>query len=371
MLDVLALNFMPNSRTWLAWLTARRAWFIVCAIAIANTLAAGLISFYTWSYSFFEVWTMLNLLSFFLSLSLLSVWLGFQRFEGKLLWFALVALILAVIAVFVFTALFEWIYGQNMAQMLDRNFLFEKRFRVTLMAGLSFGLLFAGAAIAIAHWRNREVERRAMRLELEKEQSELSRQLSETRLRLLQVQIEPHFVFNTLGSAQQLAQDKAPEAAQLLSALIRFLRSAIPNIRDQVTTLEQEEQLLNAYLEVMKTRLGARLHYQIDIPAALKKAQLPPGMLLTLVENAIKHGIEPIAAGGVIKIHAHIEAEQNLIVQIADTGRGLHGELSSGLGLANIQERLAAIYNDKARLLLSTNTPQGFVARVELPYVTS
>ncbi|EFK97383.1 protein containing Signal transduction histidine kinase, internal region domain, partial [sediment metagenome] len=126
---------------------------------------------------------------------------------------------------------------------------------------------------------------------------------------MLQLQIEPHFLFNSLGSAQQLAEKGAPEAARLIANLIRFLRAATPALREDVTSLAQERTLVEAYLGIMKTRLADRLAYAVDIPASLADAVVPPGMLITLVENAIKHGIEPLPAGGRIDVRAAQDAD--------------------------------------------------------------
>ena len=188
---------------------------------------------------------------------------------------------------------------------------------------------------------------------------------------MLQLQIEPHFLFNTLGSAQQLAERGAPEAARLISNLIRFLRAATPSMRNEATTLSQEAALIEAYLEIMQRRLGARLAYQVVVPVALANTALPPGMLITLVENAIKHGIEPSPEGGRIEVRAEGGASGIVVLTVADTGAGLDGgsQPGQGIGLSNVRERLALLYGGAAALELEGNEPRGFIARIRLPVI--
>jgi LytS/YehU family sensor histidine kinase len=244
------------------------------------------------------------------------------------------------------------------------------KLRHVVMAGLVFGFLYALVVALIAHLRNREYAALTAHLAAEARQSELSRQLAESRLKLLQLQIEPHFLFNTLGSAQQLAEKAAPDAARLIADLIRFLRAATPAMKDEAATLQQEATLVGAYLSIMRRRLGARLDYRIDLPVALEDAAVPPGMLITLVENAIKHGIEPAPHGGRVDVTAARASDARLVVTVADTGAGLSSQPGQGIGLANIRERLALLYGDRAELALEENVPHGFIARLCLPRPT-
>jgi sensor histidine kinase YesM len=223
----------------------------------------------------------------------------------------------------------------------------------------------------IANLRNREYRALAANLEAEARQSELSRQLAESKLKLLQLQIEPHFLFNTLGSAQQLAEKSAPDAARLISDLIRFLRATTPTLRDDATTLRQDALMVRAYLRIMQTRLGSRLEWTVTIPESLDDATIPPGMLITLVENAIKHGIEPLPEGGRVDVTATRETREDgarVVLSVADTGSGLTGPPGvTGIGLANIRERLALQHGERATLETDANDPRGFVARLVLP----
>jgi sensor histidine kinase YesM len=187
-----------------------------------------------------------------------------------------------------------------------------------------------------------------------------------TRLRLLQAQVEPHFLFNTLSNVRRLCQSDAAAGRAMLGQLARYLRAALPRMREQETTLAEEIDLIEAYLGVHRIRMGARLQTSIDAPAPLLAARVPPMMLATLVENAIKHGIAPLAEGGSIRVSAQRSGDA-LALTVADTGRGLSAASGSGVGLANIRARLATLYGERASLRLEGNSPRGVVAIITLP----
>ena len=187
-----------------------------------------------------------------------------------------------------------------------------------------------------------------------------------TRLRLLQAQVEPHFLFNTLSNVRRLGQTDATAGRAMLGQLTRYLRAALPRMRADDGTLAEEIDLVSAYLGVQKIRMGDRLQVSIDAPSALLSARVPPMMLATLVENAIKHGVGPLAEGGSIRVSAE-SAPGALVLTVADSGRGFRAESGSGVGLANVRARLAALYGERAQLELRTNTPRGVVASIRLP----
>src|SRR5436190_6840241 len=194
----------------------------------------------------------------------------------------------------------------------------------------------------------------------------LATQQLATRLRLLQAQVEPHFLFNTLSNVLRLCHTDASACRAMLGQLTRYLRAALPRMREDETALADEIDLVSAYLGVQKIRMGERLQISIDAPAALLAARVPPMMLATLVENAIKHGIGPLAEGGAIRVTAE-SAPGMLLLTVADSGRGFRGESGSGVGLANVRARLAALYGERAALSLRSNTPRGVVATVTIP----
>jgi hypothetical protein len=158
-----------------------------------------------------------------------------------------------------------------------------------------------------------------------------------------------------------------PQRANTLTGhLIMYLRNALPKMRESISTVEQEVELVRSYLNILQMRMGDRLSIEIDVPQNLMSAPFPPLMLPTLVENAIKHGLEPLREGGKVTIRAE-ERDGVLRMSVADTGRGFAESLGAGVGLENIRERLAGLYGDKAKLTLEANEPKGVVAAIEVP----
>jgi sensor histidine kinase YesM len=193
------------------------------------------------------------------------------------------------------------------------------------------------------------------------------RHMAETRLHLLQAQIEPHFLFNTLSHVQSLVDTDPAQGKKMLASLTRYLRSSLKRSREHDATLRQEIQLIRDYLDIFKIRMGTRLNYTIDIPEDCLAQRFMPMLLQPLVENAIQHGLEPAPAGGEIRIAAarHGGALQ---LQVLDNGLGLQHDTESGFGLVNIRERLRSLYNDKASLRIEANAPTGVKATIEVPY---
>jgi len=353
------------------WFYRERGYLWILWIFVGTTLVAAGASRLPWNMSFVEAAVLFNVVVFLLLWAGLSAWFGYRRLEGKLLRFALVTLGLALLGAFAGGTVADLVKGRSaLAWLFDQTSL-----RHIVTAALVFGFFYAILGALITNLRNREYVAKCGRLEGEARQSELSRRLAESQLRLLQLQIEPHFLFNTLGSAQQLAEKGAPDAARLIADLIRFLRAATPALRENATTLKQEAAMVGAYLAIMQTRLPRALAFRLDVPADLSDCAIPPGMLITLVENAIKHGIEPLPGGGTIEVtarlrdgHSAAHAPPALVVTVADTGAGLGSHApGQGIGLANIRERLALLHGDGAALDLEENTPRGFVARLVLP----
>lgn len=346
------------------WFYAGRGWAWLIVIAGINFVLAGIAAELPWNMSFLEASVLINAIVFLLLWSVLAVWFGYRKFHGKVLRYMLLTPLLALIGACVGAGIGAVLKGLNPFDWLvDRP-----QVRHIVIAALVFGFLYALFTAIIAHLRNREYAALATKLELERRESELSCQLAESRLKMLQLQIEPHFLFNTLGSAQQLAASRAPEAARLIGDLICFLRAAMPSMREEYTTLGQEATLAEAYLAIMRVRLGTRLGFSVRIPRELESFRLPPGMLITLVENAIKHGIEPHPPGGEVQVSATREGDR-VALMVADTGAGISSMPGQGIGLANIRERLQLLCGDGAELCLAENEPRGFVARLELPAV--
>jgi len=213
----------------------------------------------------------------------------------------------------------------------------------------------------------REARTRAEMLEAEADRSLLSRQAIEAELKLMQAQVEPHFLFNTLASVQFLTETDPPKANMMLGHLLAYLRAALPQLRSNSSTLGQETDLAQAYLSIMQMRMGSRLDFIIDVPVELRRHAFPPMLLMSLVENAIKHGLEPQAAGGTVKLEAG-RRNGNLRVAVIDDGRGLADKIGNGVGLTNLRGRLRALYADRARFTLEEMPPHGARATVEIPH---
>lgn len=231
-------------------------------------------------------------------------------------------------------------------------------------------LAFAGTYVVligvVATWRNQAFETRAAQLALDAEKARHAEQQSHAELRLLRAQIEPHFLFNTLGAVQQLAEGKAPDAAKLTRNLIAFLRSSTQMIRAESVSLQQEFDMISAYLEVMKVRMGARLRTNVELSSDFQEIQVPSMVLLTLVENAIKHGLEPSLTGGEINVSVE-ERDDGLFVLVRDTGVGLSEQPGQGVGLQNVRERLRLMYGDSSGLELFEHEDGGVLAEVKIP----
>ena len=212
----------------------------------------------------------------------------------------------------------------------------------------------------------RESHAQAQILKAEADRNLLSKQAVEAELKLMQAQVEPHFLFNTLASVQFLVETDPPQAARMLGHLLEYLRAALPQLRSDSATLGQEVDLAQAYLSIMQMRMGPRLRMAIDVPAELRAQRFAPMLLMSLVENAIKHGLEPQAEGGEVRVEAR-RLGTRIVVSVVDTGHGLAGKIGQGVGLTNLRERLRALYGDQARFTLEENPPRGVRATIELP----
>jgi hypothetical protein len=199
------------------------------------------------------------------------------------------------------------------------------------------------------------------------QQTATEKELTVAKLNLLHAQVEPHFLYNTLASAQLLTRSDPARADQMLGNLIVYLRNSLPRTEGEMSTLGEELERARAYLEIMKIRMGERLAVKIEVPDALKAAPMPPMMLQTLVENAIKHGLEPVTGGGTVWIIAR-DSPGKVSVTVADDGRGFGGDSAgTGVGLKNIRERLKLAYGDAASFTIGPNFPNGVAATLVTP----
>ncbi len=229
------------------------------------------------------------------------------------------------------------------------------------------GPLLWWGLVGAAWWVTRRATHRAAevtRVELAAE--ELRARTAEARLQALQAQVEPHFLFNTLAHVKWLYRRDPGGGRTMLDRLLDYLQAALPRVRQSTTTLEQELQLAQAYLDIQQIRIGGRLAFSIEVPDEIARLRFPPLMLLTLVENAIKHGIAPQTEGGTIGIVARAD-DRRLRIEVRDTGAGLSKSAGSGMGLANVRARLTALFGAGARLVIEPNVPHGVVAAIEIP----
>lgn len=200
-------------------------------------------------------------------------------------------------------------------------------------------------------------------------QTVTEKELAVAKLNLLHAQVEPHFLYNTLASAQYLTRTDAPRADLMLGNLITYLQHSLPRTQDTPSTIGEELVRTNAYLKILKIRMGQRLDVQIDVPETFKTRAFPTMMLQTLAENAIKHGLEPKTGGGTIWIIAK-EVNNAVLVSVADDGCGFNPDSTgTGIGLKNVRERLNLIYGDAAQFSIVANFPQGVTASILVPNV--
>ena len=244
------------------------------------------------------------------------------------------------------------------------------------MIGWGIGLtvqglsVFAGRSFFGREWEQKKVDEIMARENLKVVSSE--KQLVQAQMRMLQAQIEPHFLFNTLANIQTLIPRAPDKASLMLDNFIAYLRQSLTASRAQEGTVKQEVDLLRNYLELLKIRMGDRLQFEFEIEPDLQSASLPPMLLQPIVENAIKHGLEPKVEGGRVRISAQRSGEL-MVLTVADNGLGFsdHADSSgAGVGLANLRERLAVLYDGQATLTVADAAP-GTVITITAPYTNN
>jgi signal transduction histidine kinase len=308
-----------------------------------------------------------NVFGFCIAAALISAWFDYHRLVRDKWKMLLTVLGFAMLGAVMAAGVALWTSEKPLAAVLAKL-----PQSLALIAGA--GLAMMVPLLAISIMRHRQAEAINVQLQREAEQARLARELSESQLRLLRAQIEPHFLFNTLGAVQQLAQHGAPRAAELTGNLIDFLRSSMRDMRSEQVSLAAEFGLAESYLKVMQVRLGERLRFSLLLPRALEEVQLPSMILLTLVENAIKHGIEPSLRGGEITVSAQA-IDGALLVRVQDSGVGMStlpassqcADDGGGTGLENVRHRLRLACGDAAGLRLHDGEP-GLIADISIPH---
>jgi len=248
------------------------------------------------------------------------------------------------------------------------------------LTDLAFLWIVASIIIKITYTGRLRAEAQASVATETAETEQLRRQVAEAQMAAMHAQLEPHFLFNTLASIDHLIQTDPPRASRMQQSLIALLRATMPNLREGKAqlrrTLGEELAVIHPYLDILKTRMEERLQTNLQVPPGLLSAEFPPMMLQSLVENAIKHGLEPKPQGGEITIEALV-ADGRLLVNVCDTGVGFGASPPTaanptiaplGSGLVNIRERLKHLYGTEATLTIARNEPEGTTVRISLPY---
>jgi len=256
-----------------------------------------------------------------------------------------------------------WLTSLDLPQPWYHDPLRMKGYSMLTMLGLLSAPWIAVAALL----RQIKDEARNQALAFELERSEFERQALDSRLRLLQAQVEPHFLFNTLANVRELVDAGSAQAGPVLDSLIAYLRAAVPRLHAATNTLAQEFDLARAYLEVMQMRMPDRLQFTLSLPPDARDLACPPMALLTLVENAVRHGIDPSIIGGRIDISAAVR-DSRCRVAVVDSGVGLRaGSGGLGTGLATLRERLRLAFGSDAQLQVTQLQPHGVSATIEFP----
>jgi hypothetical protein len=285
-----------------------------------------------------------------------KLWLGVQRWVMQVLAVACAVPLTTLVLWSVTTPLKGWPFWQNGDRLMEFSF-------VTFI-----GLLVAPWAALSALVRQKDTFAREQQIIFELTRSELELREQDARLQLMQAQVSPHFLFNTLANIQALVDAGSPRAGHILRALTKYLRSAVPRLtQDDLPNLHQELESVRAYLDLMQMRMPDRLEYSVTADAGTERVSCPPLFLMTLVENAVRHGIDPSETGGRIDVRVRLQGAC-CIIAVEDTGIGNSGKAhGTGSGLKTLRARLELTYGESAALRLQEITPHGFLAELEIP----
>lgn len=237
---------------------------------------------------------------------------------------------------------------------------------VSHIAQLLAAVLTTSLVVGVCAYHSHSRGAAAALLRTQIDRASLDAELQRAHLKLLRAQIEPHFLFNSLSAVRALARVDRAGTVEMLDNLIRYFESALPRLDAEEVPLAQEMQLVDAYLGIYRVRMGARLGYEIALPKNLENVRVPTMMLLTLVENALKHGVNVALEGGFVRVSATRERDR-LLLKVADSGQGLAMRHGHGTGLANISQRLLLMYGEKGVLSLRDAEPRGTVASIAIP----
>jgi LytS/YehU family sensor histidine kinase len=263
---------------------------------------------------------------------------------------------------------FDWLAVVEWRQLLLTWFLAWVFCIIVNMPEPAFWYMIISFGVKVLAGGKRKAELAARDATVQANVATLERRLMEAQMAALQAQVEPHFLFNTLALIGQLIETDPQEAARVHAHLIEYLRSTLPQMRARGgATLGKQVELSRAYLAIMQARMKERLQVRFEVPDFLGSAPFPPMMLQTLIENSIKHGLEPKIEGGTIVVRACVVGV-DLQVEVCDDGVGIDPHADDGVGLANIRERLQLLYGAQAELVVSMPLAGGACATIKLPY---
>lgn len=349
-------KFSHKSEAWIMELTLASVYRYLALTAVFNTIISGFL--FTVKY-FQGSFALCFVISQSIGFSIcFFVVISFWLLKPRTILFKLLLMVVTILAG---TAI-GLVIGAHLGGIKTADKIYNLP---SLIRNMTLGLVFGCAVFyfflsrhQISYASSKAREEHLKRITSEKE-------TAETKLRLLQAQIEPHFLFNTLSNVLSLLDTDVKKGQEMLLNLTQYLRLTLDKSRSKTTTIEQELDTVCAYMNIHKVRMGDRLEFSIDVPEDLIKRSLPPMLIQPLVENAIKHGLEPKVAGGRIDISI---GRQNGILRIVitDTGEGIAENAGDGVGLTNIRQRLNSLYGEKAKLILKPNDPSGVIAILEV-----
>lgn len=292
-------------------------------------------------------------LSIFALAVAVSRWLGSPRAEAR-------AMLVAVPAGCLNGLLLGgWLTGDRLLSRAQEHIgILVAPLTLSTLIGAGIGYVFYSRGLLAE--KNARIQEAELKRELERQRAGMA------QLKALQAQIEPHFLFNTLSNVISMIDERPQAAKDMLVDLSRLLRGSLVRARSDTLPLFEEIAGIRAYLDIQAQRLGGRLRYEIEVDPQLESLPIAPYLLQPLVENAIRHGLEPLVEGGRVQVRVRRHG-QEVRAEVADTGRGLRANHEPGVALANIRERLQALYGERATLSLHPNSPRGVVARVTFP----
>ena len=291
-----------------------------------------------------------------------GAWVARQDFLSRSLYYSGVSVVGVFAGYWLSFTLLNW--------QVARQYMFQTPRGALSVLLLSLIISTVLAVVFVTRERQARAEADFQRERARSEAAE--KQIRIAQLRLLEAQLEPHFLYNTLANVISLIDGKPETAKRMIERLIDYMRLQVPGGTDSgaESTLARQVDLLRAYLDLIVLRMGSRLSYRIDIPDELGHLELPPMFLQPLVENAIKHGLEPKVEGGMVRVSARRAGEDGLELEVADDGLGFRERRTpgpGGLGLANLRERLQTLYGDRARIVIEDAVPSGTRITLRLP----